>query len=287
LGTPNPSTLVTFIAISSILGLISIPVTLLIIVLDVNICGVFVKVFYGQPITATEPWSAVKDNFGRKLGGMLWQTLWIFLWSLPFAVAAVIISFITFFTLVFSAVNRDLSINGVYFVILAVLSILPVIIKILSYSMTPYILACNRNVTAINALNLSKRMTKGHKGKIFVMGLSFFGWYLLSALTFGILGILYVIPYSYTAFAGLFVELRNQSVVSGAIGHAELDGYVQQHAYQPQYAPAQQYPQQPQNPYAQQPPPAPPQTDEQQNPYSVQNPYPPPPPPQPPPSQEG
>lgn len=188
----------TIVAASVMFGIVmpfvSIAVALFTSVLEVNLSGTMINAYTGQTITATEPYTTLKVNFGRKLGGMCWLLLWIYLWTLVGIVSLFI----------------------------------PTIIKALSYSMTPYILASNTNVTATNALSLSKRMTKGHKGKIFVMGLSFIGWQLLNMLTFGILGIFYVNPYMYMSFAGLFVELRNQAVASGAISREELDGYQQQ-----------------------------------------------------------
>jgi len=187
------------------MGLVSIALAMLILVLVVNICGTFVKVYYCQPISGTEPFSALKQNFGRKFGGMVWMSLFIYLWSLLF--------------------------------------VIPGIIKAFSYSMTPYILATSPNITATDALKLSMRMTDGHKGKIFVMGLSFIGWHILNSFTFGILGIFYVNPYENTAYAGLFVELRGYAVATGAIHPAELDGenpYTTYPQYQ-QYPPAQPY----------------------------------------------
>jgi len=190
-------------------------------VIEVNLSGTFVKVYNGQTITYSEPFTEVKTNFGRKLGGMCWMALWIYLWSL-----------VGMFSL-----------------------FIPTIIKVLSYSMTPYILASNPNVTATDALTLSKRMTKGHKGKIFVMGLSFIGWQILNGFTFGILGIFYVNPYMMAAFAGQFVELRSLAVASGVINATELDGGE---AYSPQYQQQSQYPYSPpQMPYSPEPAPQP------------------------------
>jgi len=216
-----------FILINTVIPLISIPVSILTMVLSVNLCGVFVKVYYGQQIIAAEPYHALKFNFGRKLGGMFWEILWIYLWAL-----------VGIFTL-----------------------FIPTVIKALSYSMTPYILANNPNVTATDALSLSKRMTNGHKGEIFVMYLSFFGWQLLNMLTLGILGIFYVNPYMYTSLAGLFVELRNTAVVTGVIHPQELDGIQQYYYQQPAYPAAQPYDQPPPPP----PPPAPPAPPDNEN----------------------
>ena len=45
---------------------------------------------------------------------------------------------------------------------------------------------------------------------------------ILSALTFGIVGIFYINPYFYTAFAGYYIELRDRALASGTIDINEL-----------------------------------------------------------------
>ena len=62
---------------------------------------------------------------------------------------------------------------------------------------------------------MSKAMTQGHKGDLFIFDLSFFGWMLLSGLTCGILGIVYVNPYMYTAHAGLYDALKDNALRQG------------------------------------------------------------------------
>ena len=88
--------------------------------------------------------------------------------------------------------------------------------------MTPYILADCPNVPAKEALKISMRMTKGYKGKIFVCLLSFYGWMMLSALTFGILYVVFVGPYMQTTFAGFYEEMKDDALRSGAISIDEL-----------------------------------------------------------------
>jgi uncharacterized membrane protein len=264
---PITMPMATLEAFNSLFAVLSLPITLLVLVVSVNLCGTLVKAYYNQPIAYSEPYTEIKVNFGRKLGGMFWKGLWTWLWGL-----------VGLFSL-----------------------FIPTIVKALSYSMADYILACHPNVPATEALKLSMRMTKGHKGKLFVLYLSFIGWQILSGLTIGILGIFYVNPYMQTTFAGFFVELRDQAVQRGAIHPAEFDGafsqqYIPQSQYsamppyaqQPQYPSASPYTQQPQYsqapPYAQQPqyPPTSPYTQQPQYPpappYAQQLQYPPTPP---------
>ena len=68
----------------------------------------------------------------------------------------------------------------------SLLLIIPGIIKAYSYSMASYILADNTELTASEALTKSKEIMNGHKFELFVLQLSFFWWYLLGSITFGI-----------------------------------------------------------------------------------------------------
>jgi uncharacterized membrane protein len=158
------------------------------LVFEVNLSGVFVKLFKKEHASIGEPFDEVKTNFFRKLGGMLWMALFISLWSLiPFGVGVII---------------------G--------------IVKSYAYRMTPYILAKCPNVKATEALKLSIRMTEGAKGDLFVLDLSFIGWQILNLLTLGLLGLFYVNPYVRTTFAGYYVELYNRAVDYSVISPDEF-----------------------------------------------------------------
>lgn len=87
-------------------------------------------------------------NFGNALGAYLLMVLFILLWTL--------------------------------------LLIIPGIIAALSYSMTFYIMADDSSIGSMQAIDKSKKMMNGYKGKYFLMQLSFIGWALLCLLTVGI-----------------------------------------------------------------------------------------------------
>jgi len=91
---------------------------------------------------------------------------------------------------------------SVYVILWSILLIVPGIIAALGYSMTFFILAENPNLSATEAMALSKQMMDGHKTELFMLSLSFIGWFFLSLFTFGI-GIFWLAPYvdmSYTIF---------------------------------------------------------------------------------------
>ena len=87
------------------------------------------------------------------------------------------------------------------------LFIIPGIIKALEYSMIPYILAERPDISSEEAFRLSKELTDYQKTELFVLELSFFGWYFLGLLLCGI-GIIFVYPYYYATMAELYFKLK-------------------------------------------------------------------------------
>jgi len=109
-----------------------------------------------------------KENYVRSLVTLLLQTVYTFLWLLLF--------------------------------------IIPGIIKAYAYSMAFYLLNREPELQAADAITKSKEYTNGYKMDLFLLHLSYIGWYLLSLLTFGIL-FLWVIPKVLTAQTLIFEEI--------------------------------------------------------------------------------
>ena len=68
-------------------------------------------------------------------------------------------------------------------------------IKYYAYYLVPYIVAENPDISARDAIKLSCDMMNGHKWECFKFELSFFGWYALSSVTFGISSHVFSNPY--------------------------------------------------------------------------------------------
>lgn len=96
---------------------------------------------------------------------------------------------------------------GLYTILWMFLFIIPGIIKAFSYAMTPFILVDKPELSANQAIDLSKAMMKGHKFDLFWLELSFIGWILLSILTLGV-GLFWLIPYIYTSIAGFYEDVK-------------------------------------------------------------------------------
>lgn len=82
------------------------------------------------------------------------------------------------------------------------------IIKRYSYFLVPYITAENPDLKALEAITLSRKMMKGHKWQCFVFELSFIGWTILGAVTFGLSNLFYSNPYQVASYTEYYVELR-------------------------------------------------------------------------------
>ncbi len=111
--------------------------------------------------------------------------------------------------------------RAVYVLLWSLLLLVPGIIKGYSYAMTPYILADNPNLTHDRAITLSRQMMDGNKLDLWVLHLSFLGWYLLGLLACGV-GILFVNPYAHSTEAEFYMVMRHQAIEKGLTSMQEL-----------------------------------------------------------------
>lgn len=95
---------------------------------------------------------------------------------------------------------------GLFTALWMLLFIIPGIIKSYAYSMSFYLLFQQPNLTASEAIDESKKATDGYKMDLFILDLSYFGWYFLGLFTFGILW-LWVVPKHMTAKTLYFKEI--------------------------------------------------------------------------------
>ena len=100
---------------------------------------------------------------------------------------------------------------GLFILLWYLLLIIPGIIKTYAYSMTFYILAENKGMPVLEAITLSRKMMDGHKMDLFLLFLSFIGWFILTAITFGIAGI-WVYPYFYATFSNFYLSVKEDYI---------------------------------------------------------------------------
>lgn len=112
--------------------------------------------------------SGFKEQYGRNIVLLFMRSLFIALWSLLF--------------------------------------IIPGIIKAYAYSMSFYLVRKNPGMDAVESISKSKALTDGYKADLFILDLSYLGWYILGIFTFGILW-LWIIPRHQTARILYFEEI--------------------------------------------------------------------------------
>lgn len=139
--------------------------------LTVGVCSVFVSLFRKGSAQFEDMFGGFRNFFNNFITGLL-VNVFIALWSMLF--------------------------------------IIPGIIKTYAYAMTFYIQNDHPEMTETDAITASREMMRGHKMELFLLDLSFIGWYLLSALTFGVL-LLYVLPYHNAARTAFYEELIGNS----------------------------------------------------------------------------
>ena len=97
--------------------------------------------------------------------------------------------------------------NTILCALWTILLVVPGIIKGLAYSMYPYVLRDEPDLSVWQTLKKSEAIMKGYKGKLFLMYLSFVGWFILGAFTFGILYI-WLTPYVMTSTVKFYDDVR-------------------------------------------------------------------------------
>ncbi|HOG01148.1 MAG: hypothetical protein BWY35_01342 [Firmicutes bacterium ADurb.Bin248] len=123
--------------------------------------------------------------FGKALGLRLFMALFILLWSL--------------------------------------LLVIPGIVAGYSYRMAPYLMAEHPEMGIREAVDESKRLTAGYKGRWFCLDLSFIGWGILCLFTLGI-GFLWLNPYMSAASAEFYRGiLADNAGSAGGMGGADYE----------------------------------------------------------------
>lgn len=145
------------------------------------------------------------NRYGKTFLTGLALMLFMFLWSLVIIVPQIISSVCLVWIRMDMAQTIVPSILALTCcAIMLIMCWLP-IVKSLSYRMTFYVMV-DFNLSGRKAISKSVELMKGYKAKLFRLGLSFFGWYLLCMITFGI-GTIFLAPYVQATVAEFYAEL--------------------------------------------------------------------------------
>lgn len=101
---------------------------------------------------------------------------------------------------------------SIFIFLWSLLLIIPGIIAGYRYRFALYNLCDDPGMGVMEALNMSKAQTRGHKWELFVLDLSWIGWNILCGLTLGILSI-WITPYIQQTDIGYFQAIKQMSGV--------------------------------------------------------------------------
>ncbi len=133
----------------------------------------------------------------------------------------------------YSNIAKTLFIRDLKVFLWSLLFVIPGIIKAYEYSMVPYILAENPNISTERAFQLSRDMTLGRKWDLFVFDLSFFGWNILASAL--VIGHIFLRPYVQASKAELYLWLRYDALCYGYAQDWELNGLFMERPEYTQY----------------------------------------------------
>lgn len=102
---------------------------------------------------------------------------------------------------------KAMVLTDLYIALWTMLFFIPGVVASYRYRMVPYLLAEHPGMPAKVALQRSKEMMAGQKFSAFVLDLSFLGWFILSGMTGGLLGVFFVGPYKMQTDANLYLAL--------------------------------------------------------------------------------
>ena len=137
--------------------------------LTVGLCNYYIKNTNSKP-SFGELFSGFKTKYGRNVGTLFLAGVKLVLWTLLFVV--------------------------------------PGIIKSFEYSIIPYILADNPELSSKEVFKKAKQIMTGNKWRLFKLEFSFIGWFILCCLTLG-LGTFFLLPYINAATAEFYAEIKN------------------------------------------------------------------------------
>ena len=124
------------------------------------------------------------NQWWQAFRGGLWFILWVFAWSLLF--------------------------------------LIPGIVKYYSDSMMFFIMAENPKIGVCKAMQISKELTRGYKGELFVLDLSFIGWAILASIPCG-LGYIWLAPYGFMTKTNAYQYLKQAALDTNRVSLADFE----------------------------------------------------------------
>lgn len=169
-GTAAVATLLVYVIAGCTCGAPGIGYFFLAVPVNLGFAAAFLRLLRGDNLLVDNTFAIAFNNYLHRVGTGALSWVYVFLWSL--------------------------------------LLIIPGIIKALGYAMVPFILEDEPTLSAEETLTRSYKMMYGHKWDLFVLYLSFIGWWILCLFTLGI-GFFFLKPYVKATVAAFYEDIKD------------------------------------------------------------------------------
>lgn len=172
----------------------------------VGLCIFFLKIAHRSGAKATDIFKGF-SLFWKAVGAYFLVMFLMLFWALLFMLPA--IAFLIWKKIdLFHGQHPDFPI----FVLLCIAGSILLMVKMISYAMTYFVIADDPTIGPIQAIKKSTVMMTGKKWKFICLQLRFIGWWFLSLLTCGI-GFLWLVPYIQTATAHFYLDVKDRAAL--------------------------------------------------------------------------
>ena len=217
-------------------------------VIECGMTKVYLDGLKGKEVNSDQIFEGCKSgkSFFRIAGGMAWKALWQLIWAMIAVVAFYVGIIPTILSTgamarVFGGYGYGYGMSAVSFfgsfflwIVVAIIGLVPAIYKSYEYRFTPYILMTRPEVNATAALRLSKELTKGKKGQMFLADLILVGaytvvWIVLSVFSaIPFIGVLFavvsvLVSVVYALFAPIFTGLYQAAFYDNGSTPAQVE----------------------------------------------------------------
>lgn len=186
--------------------------------LSLGLVIAFVKLYNNAEVKAFDFLTSGFNNFSKSWG-IFFRTLLKVLIPIILVIVSIIILFLGLGGSIYSAAalaSGGSSSSAFFYVLLAIgligyiASIIWAAAKSYYYLLAPVIVAERPELSAKEAVEESEKLMNGNRAKLFWLQLSFIGWSILCAFTFGI-GLLWLAPYIQFASIAFYKRLADDS----------------------------------------------------------------------------
>lgn len=155
-------------------------------------------------------WGVIGNTILKMILPVCLIVIFIIIMVIGLSGSMVALNFATNSTSTATGAAAGLGVLGVIGIIGYIVSLIYTVIKGYLYSLSFYILNDNPDMTGKEIVNESEKLMRGNRWRYFWLGLTFIGWAILAAFTFGI-GMLWLMPYMMIAMICFYEDLAGKT----------------------------------------------------------------------------